>query len=132
MTDIFYREFPFYIVAGMPAWDYWNGDATLVKYYREADVLRNRKKNSELHLQGMYNYEALCCVAPILHAFAKQGTRAHPYASEPYPLTKEEQEERMAAKRKAEAVAQRVAFEAYIARLAAQGLKERNEGANAG
>ena len=66
---------------------YWEGDCTLVKYYRKAEELRNEKRNQELWLQGMYIYEALCDVAPILHAFAKKGTKPSPYPEKPYPIS---------------------------------------------
>jgi phage-related protein len=70
----------------MTAEQYWEGDCTLVKYYRKAEELRNEKRNQELWLQGMYVYEAICDVAPILHAFAKKGTKPTPYSEKPYPL----------------------------------------------
>lgn len=35
---------------------------------------------------GMYIYEALCDVSPILHAFAKNGAKPIEYRTEPYPL----------------------------------------------
>ena len=65
---------------------YWDGDCTLVKYYRKAEEIRNEKRNQELWLQGMYIYEALCDVSPVLHAFAKKGTKPSPYSAEPYPM----------------------------------------------
>ena len=65
---------------------YWEGDCTLVKYYRKAEEIRNEKRNQELWLQGMYVYEAICDVAPVLHAFAKKGTKPTPYSIKPYPL----------------------------------------------
>lgn len=71
---------------------YWDGDCTLVKYYRKADELRNEKRNQELWLQGMYIYDALCDVSPVLHAFAKKGTKPSPYPSKPYPLTQKQSE----------------------------------------
>lgn len=37
-------------------------------------------------LQGMYIYDAICDASPILRPFAKKGTRAVPYPSEPYDL----------------------------------------------
>ena len=74
----------------MSAEQYWDGDCTLPKYYRQAEELRNEKRNQELWLQGMYIYEAICDVAPILHAFAKKGTKPTPYPSKPYPLTKKQ------------------------------------------
>ena len=69
---------------------YWEGDCMLAKYYRKAEELRNEKRNQELWLQGMYIYEALCDVSPILHAFAKKGTKPSPYSDKPYALTVEQ------------------------------------------
>lgn len=74
----------------MTADQFWNDDPTLVIYYRKAEELRNERRNQELWLQGMYIYEALCCVAPVQHAFAKKGTKPHPYSSNPYPITSHE------------------------------------------
>lgn len=85
-TEKFYEFFPYYLSIGMTPEQYWEGDCTLVKYYRRAEELRNEKRNQELWLQGMYIYEAICDVAPILHAFAKKGTKPTPYSTKPYPL----------------------------------------------
>ena len=85
-TEKFYELFPYYLAIGMSPEQYWDSDSTLVKYYRKAEQLKNEKRNQELWLQGMYIYEALCDVAPILHAFAKKGTKPTPYAEKPYPL----------------------------------------------
>ena len=62
----------------------------LAKYYRKAEELRNEKRNQELWLQGMYIYEALCDVAPILHSMAKRGTKARPYVERPYAITEKQ------------------------------------------
>ena len=86
-TDKFYELFPYYLSIGMTHEQYWDGDCTLVKYYRKAEELRNEKRNQELWLQGMYVYEAICDVSPILHAFAKKGTKPTPYPTKPYPIT---------------------------------------------
>ena len=85
-TERFYEVFPYYLAIGMTPEQYWDGDCTLVKYYRKAEELRNEKRNQELWLQGMYVYEAICDVSPILHAFAKKGTKPTPYSAKPYPL----------------------------------------------
>lgn len=69
---------------------YWDGDATLAKYYRRAEDLRNERRNQELWLQGMYIYEALCDVSPILHAFAKKGSKPSPYSDRPYAITEKQ------------------------------------------
>ena len=86
---------------------YWNGDPTLVKYYRKADEIRKERRNEEIWLQGMYIYEALCDVSPVLHAFAKKGTKPQPFAEKPYAITqaqrkreKEEHERKIAEKGK--------------------------------
>lgn len=86
-TEKFYEFFPYYLSIGMTYEQYWEGDCTLVKYYRKAEELRNEKRNQELWLQGMYVYEAICDVSPILQAFAKKGTKPIPYSTKPYPLT---------------------------------------------
>ena len=71
---------------GMTYDEFWNRDVSLVGTYRKAAELRDRRRNQELWLQGMYIYEALCDVAPIFHAFAKKGTKPRPYPEHPYSL----------------------------------------------
>ena len=97
-TERFYEMFPYYLSIGMTPEQYWDGDCTLVKYYRKADELRNDRRNQEMWLQGMYIYEAICDVSPILHAFAKKGAKPHPYPSKPYAISekqiKQEREEK--------------------------------------
>lgn len=66
--------------------EYWNGDVWAVVAYNEAEKRRKERKNWELHLQGMYFYEALCDASPLFQAFAKKGTKAYPYRTEPYKL----------------------------------------------
>lgn len=65
---------------------YWNGDVWMVNIYREADKRRMERTNAEAHLMGTYIYEALCDVSPVLHAFAKNGTKPIEYRKDPYPL----------------------------------------------
>lgn len=89
-TDIFYQYFPFYLSIGMSADEYWNQDCCLTQYYRSAHEIRQTRKNEELWLQGLYIYEALCDASPLLHAFAKRGTRPAPYPTEPYPRNQKE------------------------------------------
>lgn len=86
-TERFYELFPYYLAIGMTYDQYWNDDPTLVKYYRKADEIRKERRNEELWLQGMYVYEAICDVSPILHAFAKKGTKPQPYSEKPYAIT---------------------------------------------
>ena len=71
----------------MTAEQYWDGDCTLAKAYRKAEELRTERRNQEMWLQGMYIYEAICDVSPILQAFAKKGAKPHPYPERPYAIT---------------------------------------------
>ena len=72
---------------------YWDGDPSLPKYYRKAHELQRKRRNEDLWLQGMYIYEALCDVSPVMNAFAKKGTKPHPYSDHPYSITKDDREE---------------------------------------
>lgn len=93
-TEQFYEEFPYYLSIGMTYDQFWNDDPWLCKYYREAEELRNEKKNQELWLQGLYIYEALCDVTPVLHAFAKKGVKPHPFSDAPYAITKKQRDKK--------------------------------------
>lgn len=93
-SDIFTKNFPTYLSIGMTPEQYWEQDCWLTKYYREAYLLKQEREIKDMNykcwLQGLYFYEALCDVAPILNAFAAKGTSTKKYVSEPYPLTQEE------------------------------------------
>lgn len=116
-TDTFNEHFPFYLSIGMSYDQYWNADCTLVKYYRKANKIREDRKNQELWLQGMYIYEALCDVSPILHAFAKSGTKPNPYPDKPYAIDIDEVEKRKEEKRKADRAKAKAVFEAWASTL---------------
>ena len=108
----FRKLFPQYLAIGMTEEQYWDRDCELVKAFREADNIRKERMNQELWLQGMYFYEALCDVAPIIRAFAKKGTKPHKYPSEPYALTSKEQKEKQEA-------AEKAAFDKGLAKMEA-------------
>lgn len=77
---------------------YWYGDVWMVGAFREAERIRQERMNAEAHLQGMYFYDALLDVAPVLHAFTKKGTKPRPYPKKPYELfssEKKNQEEEL-------------------------------------
>ena len=93
-TEVFNKEFPRFLAYGMTADLYWDDDCTYAKAYREADKLRWEKKNAELWIQGLYIYEALCDVSPVLRAFAKKGTRPQKYRSQPYDLFEKSAEQK--------------------------------------
>lgn len=84
MAETFDECFPQYLAMGMTYEQFWEQDCRLVVPYRRAWEIRQEEKNRFAWLQGMYIYEALCDVSPVLHAFAKSGTRVRPYAEKPY------------------------------------------------
>ena len=100
-TERFYEQFPYYLSIGMTAHQYWEEDPMLCKYYRKAEEMRKERLNQQLWLQGLYVYSALCDVAPILHAFAKKGTKAKPYVDAPFPLSAKAQKEEKEQKQRA-------------------------------
>ena len=116
-TTKFYEVFPYYLAIGMTPEQYWDGDPMLTKYYRQAEEIRQKRKNQELWLQGMYIYEALCDVSPILHAFAKKGTKPSPYPDQPYSLTTKEIEEEKKLREKRDREKARRYMEAKMAKL---------------
>lgn len=83
LTKIFEHECPYYMSYGMSFDEYWYGDAYLVKFYRDSYKLKMRYDDVFMWKQGMYIYEALCDVSPILHAFSKKGTKPLQYRSKP-------------------------------------------------
>ena len=116
-TKTFYEVFPFYLAIGMTPEQYWDGDPLLAKYYRKADELKQKRKNQDLWLQGMYIYEALCDVAPIFQAFAKRGTKPVPYSDHPYSLTTKEREDETKQREQRERDKARRYMEAQMAKL---------------
>ena len=113
-TEIFEKKFPYYLSIGMTAEQYWEQDCTLVKFYREAEELRNEKFNYQAWLQGMYFYDALARVSPILHAYAKKGTKANPYVEKPYAITKKAVEEEKVHKEKEQSKKGMLYMQAYM------------------
>lgn len=76
---------------GMTYDEFWNQDVRLVEAYRKAAELRDKRRNREMWLQGMYFYEALCDASPLFRFSMKKGTvKPEPYVKEPYPITEAE------------------------------------------
>ena len=91
---------PYYMAMGMSYDEFWHGDLDAVKMYRKAYKIHLDHINEEAYLHGLYVYEALCDVSPILRAFSK-ATKPEPFPSEPYDLHKAEKDAE-AEKKKAE------------------------------
>ena len=83
LTKLFEHECPYYMSYGMSYDEFWYGEPYLVKFYREAYKLKMRYDDVFMWKQGMYIYEALCDVSPILHAFSKKGAKPLQYRTRP-------------------------------------------------
>lgn len=114
ITELFNEHFPYYLACGMTYDQFWRDDPGLVRAYRKARKIKRDWINEEAWLQGLYFYEALCDVSPLLHAFARSGTKPSQYPSEPYPLTDTEKEQKKAQEEKL----QQEQYKDYIARFA--------------
>lgn len=90
---------------GMTYEQFWEQDSWLVRYYRKAYEIKQEEFNRNAWLQGMYVYEAIADIAPILHAFAKKGTKARKYSEKPYEFKKPDKPTKRLSKRDAEAKA---------------------------
>lgn len=84
LTELFEKWCPIYMSYGMTYDEYWKESPYRAKFYREAHELKVKQNDEQMWVQGMYIYEALCEVSPILHAFSKSGTKPLPYAQKPY------------------------------------------------
>lgn len=128
ITRFFYEQLPYYLSIGMSAEEYWNGDYRLAKAYRKADELRLQRANQLRWLQGMYIYEAVGNLSPILGFNLSTDRRDHTpkkYRDTPIPITREEIKAQAEKQRKAEEERLKAAFEAFVA-----GLKEKRGGDN--
>ena len=92
---MFEEAFPYYLAMGMSYEQFWEQDSELVKYYRKANEIRQEMINHEAWLHGMYIYEAIADISPILHAFAKRGTKPRKYSEKPYEFRRPEKKKPM-------------------------------------
>lgn len=100
-TEKFNELFPMYLAIGMSYEQYWEQDSALVIAYRKAYEIKQENINQQLWLQGAYIYEAIARISPILHAFAKKGTKPIPYLDAPFSLTEKQEETKQVRKEKA-------------------------------
>jgi hypothetical protein len=84
LRELFEEAFPYYLSIGMSYEQFWDGDVWLTRAYAKAEELRMLRADQLAWLQGSYVYEAIGALSPILHAFAKSGTKPSPYVKEPY------------------------------------------------
>jgi hypothetical protein len=96
-TEIFEEVFPFYLSIGMSYEEFWEGDLSLPKFYREAEKQRNKRRFDEMNyncwLQGLYNYEAFSCT--IANAFRKKNSRPISYLEKPIEFTPKSEQKQL-------------------------------------
>ena len=101
LTTLFEKWCPVYMSYGMSYDEFWKESPYRAKFYREAHELKLKQKDELMWVQGMYIYEALCEVSPVLHAFSKKGTKPLPYSEKPYlskidkKVTKQEKQQQI-------------------------------------
>lgn len=91
---VFEELCPYYMSIGMSYDEFWNGDVSMVKAYRKENELRDKRRNQELWLQGLYVYEALCDASALFRFTMKKSIKPEPYPKEPFPITAAEVRER--------------------------------------
>ena len=107
-TKTFEEMCPIYMSFGMSYDEFWYGSPYRAMFYRNSHKLKVKQKNEEMWMQGMYIYEALCDVSPILHAFSKRGTKPLPYRDK--PLTYDESRDKTEEEKEREIEAERLKF----------------------
>lgn len=83
-TEIFDKLFPSYLAIGMTYDQFFNDDVYLVRYYEEAEKIRNKRNNEKMWLQGLYIYNAFSVVHYNLNR--KKGQQTIEYPNSPYNL----------------------------------------------
>lgn len=117
-AEIFEQLCPYYMSIGMSYDEFWNGDVHAVKAYRKAYELREKRRNQELWLQGMYFYEALCDASPLFRFSMKKGIiKPEPYAKEPYPITAADVREREEREARAKQERMKAQFAAFVEQM---------------
>lgn len=102
-----YKKFeelcPFYMSIGMSYKEFWEDDVTLTKVYLAAYRLKEKRQYELMKWQnweqGLYTYEALCDVSPMLRAFSK-ATKPLPYPEKPYGMEEDENNKDKKSKKK--------------------------------
>ena len=90
ISEIFDYCFPFYLSIGMSSAEYWEGDASLPRYYRKAFEMKQMRENEQAWLHGLYVYDAT--ISALTHLNTDKTTHKS-YATKPYALTAEEHED---------------------------------------
>lgn len=130
LVEVFERACPVYMFYGMSYEQYWDGDVSAHKAYREAHKLRMKEKNSFAHIQAAYFYEALCDASSLFRGM--KPSRPQEFRKEPYDLFDDDRRRREEeeARAKYEAIKDKVA--AFAKAFNEKRHEEREVDGNAG
>ena len=93
-TEIFEEAFPFYLAIGMSYAEYWEGDASLARYFRKAYRIKQEQDNNNAWLQGLYFYDAIStALHNAMRGMGKSKPPAKDYAKQPYEIFKKKKTE---------------------------------------
>lgn len=123
ISKIFRDAFPHYMVMGMTAEEFWDGDPWLVKAYRKAYRIRveneERMADRNAWRVGQYIRFALVSVPITVNGFAPKGHHLQNYPEKPMTMEAEEQKKEEV-KKKQEASKQEMAqalFHAFTEKM---------------
>lgn len=116
-SETFEQLCPYYMSIGMSYDEFWNGDVERVIAYRTAGELRDKRRNQELWLQGLYVYEALCSASALFRFTMKKTIKPEPYMKEPLPITAAEAREREEKERREREVRLKAAFAQFAEQM---------------
>ena len=128
--EIFDECFAFYLAIGMSSAEYWTGDPSLVRYYRQAYQIRQEEQNNNAWLQGLYVYDA---VSTALYNFGlvlgKGNKPLKKYAEKPYTFHNREKTE---AEKAREVAAEQRKAAAWMEQFVALGQSKQSHRAEPG
>ena len=78
----------YYMAIGMPWHEFMYGERAAFDDYTLAYEYKRVQENTNLHLQGFYDYIAVSCA--LSSAFADKGKKGTPYPTYPTPITETE------------------------------------------
>lgn len=115
---------------GMTYEQFWDGDVSAHKAFREAHKLRIKEQNAMMHIQATYIYEALCDASSLFRGM--KPSKPQVFRKEPYDIfaedaaRREEEEQRQ----RYDHIREKVA--AFAKALNEKNHKEREVDSNAG
>lgn len=117
LRELFSRTAPYYLSLGMPLEEFWHGEPASVIQYRAAEEHRKRRRERELWSQGRY----------FLYAVASIFCEGVSYPDQPWPVTRQEAEERQKQEEQTRLEAEQLKMRQWV-----EDFRTRKEGENHG